>query len=235
MDAVYVLGKGSSWYDLELLYSLRSLATYITGIDRVFIVGFRPKWIKNVIHIPQGDPHACKERNIAEKVLTACRDPRLSKLFLFLNDDHLALAPQPVDDIPAWRGGDLLTLAGKLTGGNYRLAMYNTHDRLKERGLSTWNFDVHTPMVMDRDHFTNMMASYNWEERFVLKSLYANTVGIPGVPYTDLKIDRPYMMRELVRVLRGRAWWSHGPGGMTSNLRALLASLYPAPSPWEAH
>src|SRR5687767_1481800 len=172
MDAVYILGKGSSWHDLELLYSLRSLADYVAGIDRVFVVGARPRWLTNVIHIPQGDPHKCKERNIAEKVLSACLDPRLSEKFLFLNDDHLALAPMPADDIPAWRGGDLKTLADKLTGGNYRLAMYNTINRLKERGLSTWNFDIHTPMVMERAKFIGVMASYNWSERFVLKSLY---------------------------------------------------------------
>jgi hypothetical protein len=233
MDAVYVLGTGSTWNDLELLYSLRSLSEYVAGIDRIFVVGARPRWLRNVIHIRQGDPHSFKERNIAEKVLTACRDPRLSKFFLFLNDDHLALMRMQAGDIPAWRGRDLLEFAHRLNPGNYRLAMENTHRRLSERGFSTWNFDIHTPMVMDRDRFIEVMQSYNWAERFVLKSLYANTVGLSGVLYSDIKISRLYTMTELVRVLRGREWWSHGPAGLTRALKAFLAELYPVPSPWE--
>lgn len=233
MDAVYVLGRGSGWRDLELLYSLRALHAYVTGIDRLVVVGHRPPWLHGALHLPLGDPHAYKERNIYEKLLKACRDPRLSPEILFLNDDHVALAPTRADAVPAYRGKELLALAGALPTGTYRLALEQTHRRLAERGHTTWNFDVHTPMVVDRAAFVAAMTSYDWEEKFVMKSLYANTVGLAGVPYVDLKLVRAHAMSDLVRILRGRPWWSHGPPGLGPPLKALLAALYPTPSPWE--
>jgi hypothetical protein len=233
MDAVYVLGRGSGWGDRELLYSLRALHTYVTGIDRVVVVGHRPAWLRGILHLPKGDPHSYKERNIYEKLLLACRDARLSRHILFLNDDHVPGGPTAAADVPPYRGRELLELARALKSGTYKLALENTHRRLAERGHTTWNFDVHTPIVIDREAFVAAMTSYDWSERFVMKSLYANTVGLVGVPYADLKIFRGHTMAELVRILRGRAWWSHGPTGLGPQLKALLAALYPHPSPWE--
>lgn len=233
MDAVYVLGRGSGWRDRELLYSLRSLSVYITGVTRVVVVGHRPPWLRDVLHLPLGDPHGYKERNIYEKLLLACRDPRLSPRVLFLNDDHVAGAPGAAAAVPDYRGRELLALARHLAPGSYRLALENTHRRLRERGHSTWNFDVHAPMVVDRAAFVAAMTSYDWSEKFVMKSLYANTVGLAGTPYLDVKLARGHTMAELVRILRGRAWWSHGPTGLGPELKALLAALYPTPSPWE--
>lgn len=233
MDAVYVLGRGSGWRDLELLYSLRALHKHVAGIDRVVVVGHRPRWLHGALHLPLGDPHPYKERNIYEKLLLACRDGRLSQKILFLNDDHVAMAATNAAAVPPYRGQELLALAGALPPGSYREGLENTHRRLAERGHTTWNFDVHTPLVVDRAAFVAAMTSYNWAEKFVMKSLYANTVGLVGVPYVDLKLVRAHTMAELVRILRGRPWWSHGPTGLGPNLKALLAALYPDPSPWE--
>ncbi len=234
MDAVYVLGRGSNWRDLELLYSLRALHAHVAGIDRIVVVGHRPPWLRDVLHLPGRDPHAQKERNIYEKLLTACRDPRLSTRIMFLNDDHVSMAPTVASELPAYRGRRLLDLARQLPAGNYRLAMENTHRHLQARGLETWNFDVHTPILVDRARFAEVMTGYDWRERFVMKSLYANSVGLAGTPYTDVKLVRAHAMGELVTMLRGRAWWSYGPTGLGANLKGLLAALYPNPSPWEA-
>lgn len=234
MDAVYVLGKGSGWRDLELLYSLRALHAHVSGIRRVVVVGHRPPWLRDVLHVPHKDPHAYKERNIYEKLLTACLRADLTDKILFLNDDHVAGAPAAAAAIPAYRGREILELARALPPSNYRLGLENTHRRLAERGHTTWNFDVHTPLVVDRGLFVAAMTSYDWRERFVMKSLYANTVGLPGHPCTDLKLVRAHTMQELVRILKGRPWWSHGPTALGPNLKALLAALYPDPSPWEA-
>lgn len=233
MDAVYVLGRGSNWKDRELLYSLRALHAHVHGIDRVVVVGQRPPWLRGVLHLPMNDPHPYKERNIYEKVLAACKDSRISPRVLFMNDDHQALASTDAEEVPAYRGRKLLELARHLPPSGYKLGMENTHRRLQERGHDTWNFDVHCPIVIDRALFVATMTSYNWTEPFVMKSLYANTVGLPGVPYTDVKLTRAHTMQELVRVLRGRTWWSYGPSALGPNLKGLLAALYDTPSPWE--
>ena len=112
MDVVYVIGKGSNWRDNELRFSLRSITKNGSGIRNIFIVGERPDYIKNIIHIPASDifdPAVNADGNIITKILTACGDKRLSENFLFINDDHLVLKPVNIADVPAFHKGSMDT------------------------------------------------------------------------------------------------------------------------------
>ena len=96
MDVVYVIGKGSNWRDNELRFSLINISKNGSGIRNVFIVGERPDYLKNIIHIPASDifdPAVNADGNIITKVLAACWDKRLGENFLFINHDHLVLKP----------------------------------------------------------------------------------------------------------------------------------------------
>ena len=72
IDVVYVLGTGSNWDNNEIRFSLRSLAKNLKGMGRVFVVGERPAFLQNVIHIPAKDefnPNVNADGNIILKVL----------------------------------------------------------------------------------------------------------------------------------------------------------------------
>lgn len=236
MDVLYVLGTGTTWQDNELRYSLRSLEKFITGIGRVFIAGRIPPWITNVTHIEHPDVHACKERNIMEKISKACMHPDLSGQFLHVHDDHFALAPAHADNIPNWASNQLAALANSIRpGNNYKQAVLNTVQALTERGHPQWNFDIHTPIIYDREKFPKIMAMYDWikPRGFVVKSLYANTLHLDPVYLTDVKINQPNALVETVRILKGRPWWSTGPRGLDVKLKELFAELYPTKSKFE--
>lgn len=230
---MYPLGIGTTWQDHELLYSLRSLHAHVAGIDRVIVVGQRPAWLKNVVHLPAKDPHSCKERNIMEKILRACEVA--DGPFLFANDDHFALAPQPAT-VPYWRAGPLGDLVKRMRpASHYRQALANTDEVLRAAGKTTHNFDVHLPIVYDPVEFPRAMGAYDWKRfrGYVIKSLYANTVGVPAVPIGDVKLGTSAPLSVVVKQLAGRPWFSTGPGGLSPQLKGLLAALYPTPSPWE--
>ena len=70
ISVVYPLGTGSKWQNNELRYSLRSLSK-ISGIGDVFIVGEKPDWVRNVIHIPCKDVPFRKEYSIYTKIMAA--------------------------------------------------------------------------------------------------------------------------------------------------------------------
>ena len=57
MDILYVVGRGSTWNNNELKYSLRSIAKNGINVDRVFIVGYIPDFInrEEVICLPFED------------------------------------------------------------------------------------------------------------------------------------------------------------------------------------
>jgi hypothetical protein len=237
-DVVYVVGRGTGWNDNELRFSLRSLDKFVTGIGRVFIVGKIPAFVKNVVAISWPDNYGCKERNIMEKVAAACGHPELSHNFLHMHDDHFALAPVQADQVPNFAGWvDLEGLARSVSRRNpWRESVDNTARVLKDRGLNLFNFDIHTPIVIDKTVYPDIMDQYDWsgtDRGFVVKSLYANTLGLVPTKISDIKLNDRYPLAEVVQKIRGRAWFSIGNGGLSSHFKNLLSELYPKPSRWE--
>lgn len=236
IDLVYVLGTGSPWDNNELRYSLRSIDTYLSGVDKVFIVGYRPKWLTNIIHIPYYDHFSCKERNIMIKLARACGHPDLSANFLHIHDDHFCLFPQQADQIPFWHGGSLQRLAKTVKPQNHwRDAVLNTHNALTAAGLTENNFDLHYPMIFDKNLYPEIMDRYNWKEPrgFVVKSLYANTLKISGIRSPDLKINERLHYPGLLNRLNGRQWFSIGNGGLSGEFKKFIQALYPNKSSFE--
>lgn len=236
LDLVYVLGTGSPWDNGELRFSLRSIEVYLSGVNNIFIVGQKPKWLTNVIHLPFQDLFPCKERNIMLKVARACGHPDLSTEFLHLHDDHFCCFPQQADEIPYWHGGSLERTANSVKPGNHwRDAVLNTHKVLKERGLTTDNFDLHYPMIFNKVFYPPTMDSYNWKEPrgYVVKSLYANSLKIKGVRSPDLKINDRLSYGSIFQRLSGRKWYSIGNGGLSGDFKKFLLAFYPEPSKYE--
>lgn len=239
-DIVYVLGTGSGWGDNELRYSLRSLSTYMSDLGTVYVVGHRPRWLDGVVHLPWPDRHRCKERNIMEKLAYACGHPDLSKQFLHIHDDHFMLSPGAGITVPYWHAGPLDKLAEhmkrKSPGNHWGDAVANTYKALSAAGHSIHNFDIHYPMLFDKTEYPRVMDLYNWKTEprgYVVKSLYANTLGLLGKLTNDLKVDKRLTNAEIVDRLSGRPWFSLGNGGLTGNFKQLLAALYPQASPYE--
>lgn len=237
MDVVYVLGGGSKVDDLELRYSLRSVEKHLTNVDQVVIVGKRPEWIKDIFYIEAADEHACKETNIYSKILKASLCPSVSDDFLFFNDDHFLLKDYKAEEFPFFYKGGLLQIMGKLPPYNkYSTCVHRTALVLKERGFAEKNFDTHTPIIYNKTKFAQIMPTYDWSQRFsyVVKSLYANSVGIEGIKEPDCKINDAPDLEELKRRIQDRSVFSIGNGAIAQGMHDLWRELYPNPSKWES-
>lgn len=232
MDIVYVLGTGSRWHNNELRYSLRSVEKHLKAYDNVYIVGFKPGWLQNVIHIPADDAFRQeKERNIFHKITVACLDKRVSEDFIFFNDDHFLL--QDVESMPYYHREPLEQyVKGRVT--TYKISANNTLQALKRRGYSTLNFDVHAPIIYNKSKFLEL-KKYNWNIRgaYIIKSLYCNTHGITGEMLTDCKIQTPLTELQLHDRIKGRPVFSIGDGAITKTLRLFMDRLYPRESEFE--
>lgn len=235
-DIVYVLGTGSNWDNNELRFSLRSLETYISGIGTVYLVGECPRWITNVVHLPFPDLHTCKEKNIMLKMAYACGHPDLSETFLHVHDDHFALDYMDAANIPYWAGGQLDRLAKAIDKRNHwGDAVRNTYEALVSRGFSTHNFDLHYPMLFKKSIYPKTMDLYDWtvERGYVVKSLYANSLGINPTRFGDLKLNGRMSMQDIVTRLKGRPWYSLGNAALSLAFRNFQPLLYPNPSSYE--
>lgn len=256
IDLVYVLNRGSRWEDNELRFSLRSVHKHLANVGQVFVVGDKPRfdhWVKDfpafhaahldptraqvLHHVPYSDRHANKERNIYEKVLYACSMQMISSPFLFMNDDHFLLADFDADTFPDFHKADLSSAASQLPAYHlYRQTLERTRETLVDLGLPTVNFDSHCPIRYDAARFARVMPQYDWSHprAFAVKSLYANSLRLAGVPERDGKFGFvPTDQAMLREYIKDRKYFSVGDHAVNQELATFLLALYPEPSPWE--
>jgi hypothetical protein len=227
MDLLYPLSNESGWNNNEIRYSLRSMEKHISGIDRLFIVGEKPDFLTDFIHIEMSDPNDCREMNIMEKIRAACVNG-ISQKFLFCNDDHFILKDYEATKFPYYSDGTLSQAVHKHTKDNYKNTIRNTINVLKDWDLPANHFDLHCPIVYDREKFVEIVDSYVWKGRptYVIKSLYCNSLNIAPVPCKDNK----YMMK-------GKINLQHPFLSLASNVdrntRRELERLFSKKSRWE--
>lgn len=241
MDIVYVLGTGSSWRDNEIRFSLRSLEKNLLDFGKVFIVGECPGFLQNVIHIPAKDifePGLNADGNIITKVLAACKDERLSDDFLFINDDHLVINPIVAADVPPLHKGDMCTYSPDYWKFNFwRGRLKRTMQVLQTQNLSTLHFDCHTPIILNKLKFTEIMECFNYADDigYTMKSLYGNKVYPNGLFLIDQKrtVFKHYTFEQLTERLEKPIFMSFNDFGLNNSLKWWLISEFRSKSRYE--
>lgn len=203
MDALYILGNGSIFNNEELRYSMRTLEKHVHGIDRVVIVGENPGFLSSeVAYHPLRDVNGNKEYRISQKIFTACREGWVSEKFFFLNDDFFFLKNIDAYNYPNYYKGSLWPTGN----GAYQQALKDTANYLSSLGRSTYHFDVHTPIVYDREKFLELDPHFEQSKRtqygFVVKSLYGNIYQLPRTRYRDCKLNRLKELQDYERILK---------------------------------
>lgn len=240
MDLVYVLGTGSKWQNNEIRYSLRSVHKYFTGFNKVVIIGHKPSFLTNVLHIKCPDAHpgstVFKERNICHKILRACAEGQISDRFLFMNDDYFFMRPVDVKSFPVYHKGKLEDSFGDKKRDNpYRHSLRNTYNILKALDCPTLHYDSHVPIIYHKKKFIWAMGNVNWdvEYGYTIKSLYANQCGLGGEYLEDCKLGKKLTIEKIMEKIDGRFIFSIGDPAINDDLKLLLQNFYPTPSPYE--
>lgn len=224
----------STWGGLELKYSLRAIEKYAIGVDDIVIIGDKPDWLTNVNHIEFKDLANIenKEKNIKNKIMVAFEQLGHDEVGFF-NDDHFLLQKTEIEKYPYYRGGYLVYNKG--TNGAYRKSVNNTIDALKSMGKDTWNFDVHCPILYQKDKFIEAMNSVDWRKPngYVIKSLYCNYWGIEGMPHIDLKIHSQVPYHRLRKMVEGQDVFSIGDRAIGIPMKKLFELYFPKRSIYE--
>jgi hypothetical protein len=207
----------------ELRYALRSLE-YIPHND-IYIIGDKPRWIKNIHHIPfiERSEKRHKEKNLYDKLMVACDDNRIGDPFVYFHDDHFLL---PDFDIT------LNYCTGEFTAyGNYTTTVANTRSLYP----NAKNFDVHCPMVMNKDLLRAAFKGVQWPSwGHMIKTMYAAYSNIEGFNHGDLKFRRPLASNYIRDAIEGRHFFSTDQNVIrTGGMMSMLKSLYPKASKYE--
>jgi hypothetical protein len=237
VDLVYTTSKDEHDH-VELRYSIRSMYKYLQKFDKIFIVGEKPSWIKNVIYIPADDDHKFNAaRNIYEKIRKACDHPDISTHFWYSADDSFLLKPLSNRGYPYFRSGSLQELIQGLSSKTsyYKVYVENTFAALLNRGLPTVNFDIHIPIIYHKEIYGCVMEQYDWDinKSYTSKTLYANTLRIPGRLLKDCKLHTSKTKPAIYRHIKDSRFFSTHCHAVNEYMKQVWEELYPEPSPVE--
>ena len=231
IDVIIPLNNRSTVKNLELKFALRGIQKYLKGLGKVFVIGECPDYLQNIIHIPhEDDPRSrFKERNVANKMIAACKDQRISENFLMWHDDHFLLQELQAGTFP-------LVHHGKINPGpgQYGETKKNT---MALFGGDINDHDSHCPILLNKKKFLNTIPKIDWSKwyGYCLKTVYCIQNGIKAEYYPDLKIRHANSADEIRGAIAGRKWFSIGDrcwkGGY---MKEVLEELYPEKSKWES-
>lgn len=192
LDLVIPLGTGSVLKNFELRFCLRSIEKNLAGLRNVWIIGTLPEWVDNVNHIPAKDPFDVSDRNIMHKLTIACNEPGISEEWIMANDDHFLLAPFEASTFPYYYHQNLDVYLKQRGIDAYGKRALATMKHLQDQNLPIKHFDIHTPILYNKELFLKFVSSLNWEKQsYIIKSLYANSLKIEGTEEKDHKLTAP--------------------------------------------
>lgn len=233
MDLVIPLAKSKIDF-LDLMYALRGIERHLPHRN-IYIIGEKPKWIKNVIHIPMEDSpkEMYKERNIYNKILKAFSIEGISDDVWFFNDDHLVIDEIP-SPYPFYHKGSLQDAVAKNSGA-YKSTMLRTINFLSDYGKKTHNFDIHTPIIYNRDKFDYAFRNAKFDEAFGygIKSIYCNMNDIEGEYMEDCKLRGRLSLEEVQEQSSGRHIISCNDAPMKYGLGEYLKQKFKDKSKYE--
>jgi hypothetical protein len=150
LDVVYTVRNGEE--NEELRYSLRSLRN-MRGVGKVYIVGFKPKWVKNVTHIPVDQVYGSKVANTNHNWLQVAKDKRVSDRFVLFNDDFMVM--KPIKALPFQHMGSHTKFENYYNvhypSSRYTRVAQNTTKRMIELTIENpMCYELHQPTVISK-------------------------------------------------------------------------------------
>ena len=183
-DIVYILREDID--PEELRYSLRSLDNFPHRL--VWFVGGKPEGItpdRQIVHKQQGPT---KWDLIKSSMLRVTKEEELSASFFLFNDDFFIMKPFTGTWIN-YIDGTLADRVEQFRKENpwlnpYARTLFKAEQELKSLGASTFNFDVHLPMLFEKDKIGTIMRCSSPQ----MRSVYGNLTGCEHRQHKDVKV-----------------------------------------------
>ncbi|MEU8870438.1 hypothetical protein AB0D24_04595 [Streptomyces javensis] len=186
LDIVVPVREGAA--NEPLRYALRSWAAHLPH-RRVWIVGYRPRWVANVEHIPTRQT-GTKYENTTLAVRLACENDEISETFLLANDDMFVM--HPVTEMPVLHRGPVRKVEAyyaSRANGKYLRGLRETRDLLVELGHpDPISYELHVPMPVQRAGMLTALGQARHLDVVHKRTLYGNLAGLGGEQIRDVKI-----------------------------------------------
>ena len=240
----------SDWGE-ELKYSLRSFEKYFSQLGEVWIFGDLPAYLdpSKLQHIPKQPTvnpgiftHAGARRLLVRNY------PQIGEDFLIASDDQYLLRPVGFEDFGPYCVQDLRSVE-RWSKSEWQLKLWRTYDLLIHMGYTTYNFESHTPMRVNRQTYEQVaklflniekVATHDYHS-YCPATAYWNITGNTGRSYRfakDYRIgftaaNRDIWPRRIKKLLEGKTFLFHDDHGLTRALRTVIKTQFPDKSNFE--
>jgi hypothetical protein len=125
--------------------------------------------VATIDNIPCPQLNNIRGADVTNKMLTFARER--GGEFIYMNDDFY-ITPKLRADIPIHSGQ--LEIVGQHPS-HYKQAMFNTIEFLKYYDRPLWNFETHSPVLIDSDKLLATFELLEWQKHnHFIKSIYLN-------------------------------------------------------------
>ena len=186
-DVVYILKEDVK--PDELTYSLRSLEKNFEHGKVWFYCG-KPGTITPDEYVPQRQEGASKWERARSSLFQICKNEKITEKFWLFNDDFFITKPW-TSETPLNRGElrDHIEKVERRHGDHqtsYTRQLRNCEGRLKAAGLTTYDYALHCPILIDRAAMLETLEAF--PDCPMFRSLYGNYANIGGEYSEDHKI-----------------------------------------------
>jgi hypothetical protein len=197
---------------------LRSVEMYLSGVGEVIVVGTKPHWLINAIHLPMVDASRGKARAIFQKMIRGAEVA--GDHFIGWNDDTYLKEPMDANELPVYYNSTLNEWCSKSTNILYGSLINETAKKFPGGRF----YNVHTPAPYETAKFLQL-TDLDWDRNeYLIKSAYFNTYPpVRAIEHIDPKVKDgippgPFFSTQ-----------THIPGKMMVK----MAELYPKKSKYE--
>lgn len=176
---ILVVYKHTTDNGAELKHALRTFKNISNWNGQLFVAGDAEDWFTGIIHIPiEHLANSYLDQEVA--IMAAIADERLSDDFILTNDD---IYITKLLDITYLHQGELPDSGV----GYHKRQKAATRAYLKQQGMTTIDYELHTPMIFNKDKYKAIHDIVVNEMPLKPRSLYGNIYQVGGEFYEDKK------------------------------------------------
>ena len=257
MDALYLF-RHSVYGDVEIRYSLRSVAKYAPYIRKVWIFGDRPAFLSDDSSMIEHVPHSYITRtgsfrtpvtNFFLLLYLSSLIPDLDHEYLFFSDDFFLLRRLEIDESRTVRYLQDLSQAKNRGRGLWRDSLWRTYDLLRRLGYPGYNFETHTPTYFRRRwvfeaycEFRDFVTEDRWYGMLGPTAILNHAYRQHRMPLVHLETEGlragfwgkpPADLQTVVAACRGKAFLNFDDEAFGPVLHRYLAERFPTPCCYE--
>ena len=237
------------WSDLR--YALRALESNFIDLGNVWLIGDKPDWVTGVNHVPRSVDYSEDDRrrnfNYCGSMWLAARNADISDNFLYLADDHFILTPRTAqnfrDTILVREDMAAYTQAERATADReWQRMIWETVDKLMRAGFGGWNYETHTPKLINRYQLMDMFAAFGYGDgSLIWQTAYFNMFPPPDGTQGFLSEETPLKAGfygpatpdEVRQKADAAVYLNYNEFGFSPSVRGYLEARFPNKSRFE--